>query len=112
MLSFGRASREERAGLGCIFLPGALDKGRLKRARVPASPSCFGVRLCRACQPAPQILGFETHHLKRGCHTWCVVGAPCARAMLSTVFCGTHRRGCRGCLSLFPNEFSAELDDA
>ena len=28
----------------------------------------------------------------------------------SSKFCGTHRRGCRGCLSLFPNEFSDELD--
>jgi hypothetical protein len=45
---------------GCIFLPGALDKGRLKRARVPASPSCFGARWCRACQPAPQIPGLRS----------------------------------------------------
>jgi len=62
--------------------PGALDKGRLKRARVPASPSCFGFRLCRACQPAPRSWGLRRiisiHHI------WSVVGA-CARAMLSTV---------------------------
>jgi hypothetical protein len=41
--------------LGCIFLPGALDERRIKRAQVPASPSCFGGQLCWACQPPCRV---------------------------------------------------------
>jgi hypothetical protein len=71
---------EPHRARGCIFLPGALDKRGIKRARVPASPPCFGFRLCRACQPA------RSWGLRRiiSIHHICVVGA-CARAMLSTV---------------------------
>ena len=95
---------------GCIFLPGALDKRGIKRARVPASPPRFGFRLCRACQPAPRSWGLR-RIISIYWHIWCRIDSgPQHCDSGSSKFCGTHRCGCRGCLSLFPNEFSDELD--
>jgi hypothetical protein len=54
---------------GCIFLPGASYKRVIKRAGVLCTsqpPPCFGVRLCRACQPAPPIPGFEKQAVVMG----------------------------------------------